>query len=173
MSDIQSNLLSQDHFDFFFNEEEQAYQFRTKGGYIYSVTFQEFILFDASVYMFNIDRRIDAEADTITKGRQGLAVRNTIMLILTRFFSNIDNAIVAICESKDKAEKARHKLFNKWYKDAKTEFGIAWIVREDTPFHLSTGEEQYAMLYYHKDNMLASQIKEQFLELIENKFFME
>lgn len=171
MSDILERLLLLDHFEFEYNESEQAYQFLTEGGYKYSITFQEFFMFEAPVYMFNIDRV--KTKDDATKGKQGFAIRNTVMLILTAFFENIDNAIVAICESKDKHERARHKLFNQWYKDAKNLFDVTWIVRDDAPFPMSSGEEQYAMLYYHKDNMFAQIIKEQFRELVEHKFFME
>lgn len=159
-----------DHFDYWFDETENAYRFDTDSGVQYFVTLPYYPILGASVYMLNIDRTIPAGA---CKANRGLKIRNTILVILARFFEQKDNALVAICETKDTLEHARHKLFERWYRDAVTELNVDWIRRDDAPFTLSDGAQNYAMLYYHKDNNFILPLKIEFQEIVYNKFYME
>lgn len=102
-----------------------------------------------------------------------MKIRNTVLVILSHFFEEMDNALIAICETKDTLEHARHRLFDRWYRDAVSEMNVDWIRRDDAPFSLSDGGMNYAMLYYHKDNSMILPLKAQFQELVYNKFYME
>ena len=164
------NLSSLDHFDFWFDEEENAYRFNTETGVQYYITLPEYFIMDLNVYMLNIDRYVPKGTK---KANSSLLIRNTVLIILSNFFKNKENALIAICETKDTLEHARHRLFERWFKTAITKLGVNWIRREDAPFTLSDGCVNYAMLYYHKDNNMILPLKTQFSELIYNKFFME
>ena len=168
--DTKERLGLLDHFEFWFDETENAYRFDTETGVQYFVTLPYYAIFDANVYMLNIDRVIP---NGVCKASRGTKIRNTILLILSYFFEEEDNALIAICETKDSLEHARHKLFDRWYRDAVNELKVDWIRRDDAPFTLSDGAQNYAMLYYHKDNSVILPLKTQFQELLYDKFYME
>lgn len=168
--DTKDRLSLLDHFDFWFDENENAYRFDTDSGVQYFVTLPYYPILNTNVYMLNIDRTIPEGA---CKANRGLEIRNTILIILACFFEQKDNALIAICETKDTKEHARHKLFDRWFRDAVNELHVDWIRRDDAPFTLSDGEQNYAMLYYHKDNPLILPLRTEFQELQYNKFYME
>ncbi len=55
------NLSSLDHFDFWFDEEENAYRFNTETGVQYYITLPEYFIMDLNVYMLNIDRNVSKD----------------------------------------------------------------------------------------------------------------
>lgn len=86
-----------------------TYKFIALSGVVYTAYFIDISeSFGAdSVYTFSFD----AAGKTVKDER----VRCTIVKILSDFFQLQQNSLIVVCETADHKEKARFKLFQKWY----------------------------------------------------------
>ncbi|MDE7073671.1 MAG: hypothetical protein K2O69_01240 [Odoribacter sp.] len=83
--------------------------FITQGGVVYTAYFIDISQAFGSdcVYTFSFDAAGKAAKDE--------RVRITILKILNDFFQSARNALLVVCDSCDKREKSRFRLFQKWY----------------------------------------------------------
>ena len=89
--------------------DDLAYKFITQSGVVYAAYFIDISeAFGADhVYTFSFD----AVGKPVNDGR----VRYTIVKILSDFFQVNQNSLIVVCETCDKKENARFRLFEKWY----------------------------------------------------------
>lgn len=89
--------------------DDLAYKFIAQSGVVYTAYFIDISeSFGADlVYTFSFD----AAGKTVKDDR----VRCTIVKILSDFFRLKQNSLIVVCETTDHKEKARFKLFQKWY----------------------------------------------------------
>ena len=88
-------------------------------------------------------------------------IKATILDLLTKFFKANNTALVTICDSADKKEMYRHKLFDKWFVELETVFVEKYnckTVIEDTTLynslliHAKHPNKQKAIDYFYKIN---------------------
>lgn len=83
-------------------------------------------------------------------------VKSTICSILEDFFEKEVNAMLFVCEQIDGREKARFKLFDKWYNDYKERFDRIDYCSENI----------YSSVIMDKGNPLKKQIAFEYLSLM-------
>lgn len=165
--DLASKALSSlSHYDY--EECEIGYTFTTDIGNVYLVTFVEYPLIsdlvETVLYMLNIDR-LNRVPSTKADGER---VRNTILIIIYKFFEKNTNALVTICESNDERQRVRHRLFSRWFQL----FNNGYLQKKDTIFEVD-GCEHFASLYYRENTLDKRILIEGFDELANAKFFFE
>lgn len=159
---IQLNSL--DHFEVIFNEESLSYEFTTDDTIKYIITFIDYaqvIEVQFPFYAFGIERYPENER-SISNNK----VRNTVIYILSKFFSNNQNALVAIYDSLDGKQMFRKRLFDRWYHL----FNDGSVSKVEGCFN-SCEEETYAIVIYSNRNNNIDIIKEKFNYLINQDFF--
>lgn len=89
--------------------DDMTYKFIAQSGVVYTAYFIDISeSFGADlVYTFSFDATGKAVKDD--------RVRCTIVKILSDFFRLKQNSLIVVCETADHKEKARFKLFQKWY----------------------------------------------------------
>lgn len=89
--------------------DDLAYKFITRSGVVYAAYFIDISeSFGAdNVYTFSFD----AAGKPVNDDR----VRHTVVKILDDFFQVNQNSLIVVCETCDKKENARFRLFKKWY----------------------------------------------------------
>ena len=73
----------------------------------------EFLFIDPFIFTFNFFRKTDKEKGEEPDNR----IKDTVIHFLSDFLHKNDNSVVTICETIDKKELARHKLFHKWFEE--------------------------------------------------------
>lgn len=143
---------------------DMHYVFTTEAGVVYHAYFIDFSMYAPQfndVYMFNIE----PEGDT-TNQPQDIRISHTIVKILSRFFANLQNAMIMVCDSIDGREYKRNLLFDRWYRH----YATADIAKYDA----SAETEDYMLyvsLFVHKDNVKKSEIVSAFYELVRNNMY--
>ena len=88
-------------------------------------------------------------------------IKATILDLLAKFFKENNTALVTICDSTDTKEMYRHKLFDKWFVELKTEFiekyNCKTIIEDTTLYnslliHSKHPNKQKAIDYFYKIN---------------------
>lgn len=137
-------------------------------GNVYLVTFTEYPLIsdlvETTLYMLNIDRLKRVKSSSA----DGERVRNTILVIIHRFFERNSDALVTICESVDQRQKVRHRLFNHWFQM----FNNGYLHKKDAVF-IADGAENYASIYYREDTIDKQLLLAGFDNLLNAKFYLE
>ena len=89
--------------------DDLAYKFITQSGVVYTAYFIDISeTFGADhVYTFSFD----AAGKPVNDER----IRCTVVKILDDFFRENQNSLIVVCETCDKKENARFRLFKKWY----------------------------------------------------------
>jgi len=85
------------------------YKFITKSGVVYAAYF-----IDISE-SFGADHVYSFSFDAAGKPVRDERVRDTIVKILDDFFQVNQNSLIVVCETSDKKENARFRLFERWY----------------------------------------------------------
>lgn len=88
-------------------------------------------------------------------------IAETIVYILCRFFENVDNAMIMICDNTDGKQRKRRNLFSRWFH----------IYNDGTIASLNAeaGQGDYELLlsiYFKKDNSFKQQLIKAFGELL-------
>jgi hypothetical protein len=95
------------------------------------------------LFTFNFFRKTDKEKGEEPDNR----IKDTVIHFLSDFLHKNDNSVVTICETIDKKELARHKLFHKWFE----ELEIKQVKKIDREIEL---DEYFipASLFIHDNN---------------------
>lgn len=166
MDSARKALSSLSHYDY--EECEVGYMFSTEIGNVYLVTFTEYPLIsdlvETTLYMLNIDRLNRVKSSNA----DGEKVRNTILIIIYKFFEKNTDALVTICESGDSRQKVRHRLFSQWFEM----FNNGYLHKKDAVF-IADGAENYASLYYRENTVDRHLLLAGFDDLVNAKFYLE
>lgn len=90
-------------------QDESGYMFITDSGVEYTAYFIDISdsFGERNVYSFSFEAKGKSAKDE--------RIRNSIISILSKFFQNELNVMLMVCDSKDRREEARFKLFQRWY----------------------------------------------------------
>ena len=108
-----------------------------------------------NTYSFNIERE---GTDPHPLDRR---IAATVVDVLTRFFQNIENAMIMVCDSSDGKQHRRRNLFDRWfhyYNDGTM-----------TAVNAEVGEGDYELLlsiYFKKDNPYKQQLVKAFGDIL-------
>ena len=135
----------QSHYNYVFDGITNTYNFATKNDILYRVAFIVDETFSAlsgeeipNIFQLIVEKTSDELEPFDAK------VSKTIEDIIERFFQNTENSLVYVCsEEKDKA-KARHRIFDRWYKNSKYK---EVIVKIDNIIKLKINELGIQKLY--------------------------
>lgn len=137
--------------------------FTTKAGADYRVTFQKDSTkyFGDKAYHFIFTQPKDQDKHPIKDEN----VQKTLLTIIEAFFENDDHVLLYICDSLDKRQLARHRLFKTWFKKYEAEFYISDDVID---FKDSNGnsEIQCAAIIIKKNNPKINEYISTFHELM-------
>nr|WP_239059517.1 DUF6169 family protein [Bacteroides sp. 224] len=114
------------------------------------------------IYSFIIDRYPGNKKSKDIENK----VRNTILVILSKFFENNQSALVVIYDSIDGRQLYRKRLFDKWY----NEFNNGSIAKKEGSFN-SSNSETYAIVMYSSSHKNCDEIEKQFDNLLKNNFY--
>lgn len=159
---IQSSLLN--HYNVI--DCDNGYCFRTDSGNTYYITFikyptiSDFLSVD--VYMMNIDR---ADESNHRNGNDN-KVRNTILKVVSDFFSSHNDALITICDILDGRQACRRRLFNRWFSD----FSGNLLSKLEVGF-LIEGTETYASMIFRNDIENRAEIEHEFYLLSDINFY--
>ena len=139
------------------------YTFLNKDGIVYHIYFTP--LFPVypdlvNTYSFSIEPE-DKMPHAIDR-----RIAITVITVLKRFFANVENAMIMVCDSTDGKQQKRRDLFNRWfriYNDGSMETRNAEI-----------GDGNYELLlsiYFKKDNPCRKQLVKAFNELLTNELY--
>ncbi|WP_288953527.1 DUF6169 family protein [uncultured Prevotella sp.] len=159
---IESNSL--DHFEIVYNGLSGAYEFDTEDCH-YIVTFiyyTDVMGLSYPIYSFGIERYPEDKR----YHRKDHKVRNTILTILSLFFKNNENALVAVFDSSDGRQLVRHRLFSQWYE----EFGRKDYCMLSDCFQIEH-ETDYAMALFHRDHPGKDELTKAFNDLLKINFY--
>jgi hypothetical protein len=144
----------QNHYNYFFDNISNTYNFLTKNNILYRVAF----IVDDTFNTISGEDIPNVFQLVVEKAYPGLEpfdpkISKTIESIILRFFNNIENALIYVCsEEKDKA-KARYLIFDRWYKDSKYRHDITKI---DNIIEINSKNIESQVLYtsflLHKQN---------------------
>ncbi len=93
--------------------EDLNYQFVNKDGIVYHIYFNpisELYPQLVNTYAFSIEPESN-QPHTIDR-----RIAETVVYILHRFFANIENAMIMVCDTIDGKQYKRRNLFNRWFK---------------------------------------------------------
>lgn len=141
--------------------------FTTDFNIIYAIEFYDYSMMfpknfkNENIYTFNFFVLNGNEYKTQPKDER---VKLTIFSCLIDFFQNIENVVITICDSLDKKEFSRHKLFDKWFSEMKN----TNIEKYDC---ISEGDglRIYNSLLLHKDNSHKKKIIQLYFDLNDNE----
>ena len=91
--------------------DDLAYKFITQSGVVYAAYFIDISeAFGADhVYTFSFD------AEFVNTKMLKTSLRSAEMCLISDFFQVNQNSLIVVCETCDKKENARFRLFEKWY----------------------------------------------------------
>lgn len=103
-------------YEIVFTGDGYTYLFTTDQGIEYIIQMFDYSYqlpdpISGNLYTFNFFRGTDKEIGEMPDGR----VKDTVIYFLSDFLAKNDNSVVTICETIDKREVGRHKLFHKWF----------------------------------------------------------
>lgn len=154
-------------------EDNQNYWFLTKDGIIYNATFS-----DSSGYFCRhpqFDNHIVTFAFIRYLGLHGaykpgqcikeavpdyqIRIRDTIISLLLEFFQTYPHkSVVIVCESDDKLEACRQRLFDRWFYKASQ-----LIPHSISKYNSDFGGEGFGSIFIHNDNPDHELVRDAFL----------
>jgi Family of unknown function (DUF6169) len=144
----------QSHYNFIFDNITNTYNFVTKNNILYRIAF----IVDETFSTISGENIANVYPIIIEKANGNIEpfdpkVSKTVENIIEQFFLNIDNSLVYICsEANDKA-KARHEIFDRWYKNSIYKHVI---VKIDNILNIKISENEVQKLYtsfmFHSKN---------------------
>ncbi len=148
--------------------DELSYEFTTEQGIKYKIyfidysqLFAEYSDIKALTYTFNIDA-IEGNPDTV---KRDYRIAITVNEILKLFFQKVENVIVYTCDSLDRRQIARKRLFDVWY----WKFNDGAIIKEDC-FTIIEETEIYTSILISKNNATNAEIIKAFKEIHERGY---
>ena len=124
--------------------EPNTYRFVTEYGVEIAISFDlDDILESGESYMFNITN--------VNKQRspRDLKVRDTVISIIDNFFEINSVALLYICETGDRKQAMRNRLFDSWFAYANSKEQYVIMVAN---IHDVEGVDNYAAMILRKDN---------------------
>ena len=124
--------------------EPNTYRFVTEYGVEIAISFDlDDILESGESYMFNITN--------VNKQRspRDLKVRDTVISIIDNFFEVNSVALLYICETGDRKQAMRNRLFDSWFAYANSKEQYVIMVAN---IHDVEGVDNYAAMILRKDN---------------------
>lgn len=159
-----SESFLQNHYNF--SDTECGYEFVTKNGVVYLVSFVLYPVLndDASFsfYSFNIDRCSEK------KGQDDIKVRNTVAFILNLFFEKHNDAIITVTDCSDSKQAARRRLFSRWFEQlSDNQLGkIEGVVNIEN-------KDIFVSLLYRAGNSETDNMISAFKSLIDNNLYYD
>ena len=95
-----------------------------------------------------------------------LRIAATVVYVLRRFFENVENAMIMVCDSTDGKQRKRRSLFDRWFQYY-NDGTLATVNAE-------VGEGDYELLlsiYFKKDNPYKQQLMKAFGDLLARDCF--
>ncbi|MFH7013519.1 DUF6169 family protein [Flavobacterium sp. FlaQc-52] len=141
-------------YNYSFDEITQSYHFKTKNAITYRIAFIVDQTFSAvSGFEMNNIYQIVIEKVEDTIERLDNQVAATIQAVVLSFFENSQNAMIYICDDKDRKGEKRFNTFERWYKAVATGNPITKI-NNIIVFKIENQEwPLYTSLLYHQDNV--------------------
>lgn len=144
----------QSRYNFIFDPITNTYNFVTKNNILYRIAFIVDETFSAisgeniaNVYQVIIEK---ANGDIEPFDPK---VSKTVENIIEQFFLNIENSLVYICSEVNDKAKARHEIFDRWYKNS---IHKDIIVKIDNVINIKISEDEIQKLYtsfmFHSKN---------------------
>lgn len=98
-------------------QDEQGYYFTTENNRVYRIIFDNLdsVFTDYPTLQGRVFSYSFYPKDQIERPKVDLRIRDTIVFSILNFFSTNTNLIVFVCDSSDKREVCRKKLFDKWF----------------------------------------------------------
>ncbi len=88
--------------------------FFTDAGILYDISFvEEFPIGNCMSYQFGIQNANEHH------GAYDPKIKQTIVVIIEEFFSTYENVLLYICDTSDRREGARNRLFLRWFENEK------------------------------------------------------
>ncbi len=110
----------QTHYNYTYDRESKSYNFITKNGIFYKVSFIVDETFSTlsereipNVYQIVLDK-ISSETEPLDS-----KVFRTVECIIVKFFEKVENSILYVCSEDEGKEKQRLRVFNRWYNKSK------------------------------------------------------
>lgn len=140
---------------------EGSYSFHTPSGIVYLIDFEKSKHFEAypgSVYEISFWPKDNK------RSKLDHQIRNTLFHIVSQVLIK-DNTcgVVFVCDSSDKKQLVRKKLFDKWFQAANTN----WFLKIDTELHIGENEIYYNSLIMKTDNPFKKQLMECYTDSID------
>ncbi|MBQ7056778.1 MAG: hypothetical protein IJM84_02370 [Bacteroidaceae bacterium] len=132
---------------------EGDYWFCTDSAINYNISFhEEFEIGGCMAFQFGIFNHEHKHAAFDPK------IKETIIAIIIEFFNKNKNILLYTCDSSDRREKARNRLFIRWFKetDVNSKFTIC------TTETIVEGQGMYVAIIVENDNPRIDAIKEEF-----------
>jgi hypothetical protein len=144
----------QNHYNYVFDNITNTYNFNTKNNILYRVAFVVDETFSTisgeeihNIFQIVIEKANEEIEPLDTK------VSRTIENIIERFFINIENSLLYVCYDLDQKAKTRFEVFERWYKNAKSNTQIIKLDKV-IEIKLNNFETQrfYTAFMFHKEN---------------------
>ena len=143
--------------------DELNYEFTNRDGIKYHLFFMPvFGLYPdlVNTYSFSIER------EGTNPHALDRRIATTVVDVLRRFFQNVENAMIMVCDSTDGKQQRRRNLFDRWF-HLYNDGTLATINAE-------VGEGDYELLlsiYFKNNNPYKSQLVKAFGELLTRDFY--
>ena len=143
--------------------DELNYEFVNRDGILYHLVFMPvFGVYPELVntYSFSIER------EGTNPHPLDLRIAATVVYVLRRFFENVENAMIMVCDSTDGKQRKRRSLFDRWFQYY-NDGTLATVNAE-------VGEGDYELLlsiYFKKDNPYKQQLMKAFGDLLARDCF--
>ena len=144
----------QNHYNYVYDNITNTYNFVTKNLFLYRVAFviDETFSSIAGEDIPNIFQLVVEKASENLEPFDS-KVSKTIENIIERFFKNSENSLVYVCSEEKNKAVARHKIFDRWYRNSKHK---DFIVKIDNIIKINIdglkGQKLYTSFMFHKQN---------------------
>ncbi len=141
--------------------EATIYEFDTEEGLTYFIAFREYAncpnpMIARHGLVFDLELK-SPDADPSPRKGTDPRIELTVLAVLKQVLAKSPQTIIAwVCSSADQQEAARHKKFDRWYRDYVKKTGLSLIKRDSDP-----ANEQFVSLIYratHPDRAAIDQI---------------
>jgi len=139
-------------------EDDNIFRFRTKHGIIYSVGFVlDTSFIDEGVYQFFIINESGRSA------RKDDELFETVRVIIEEFFAQEKNVMLYICDTTDKRQASRDRLFRIWFHTYMLNSSYTMYNEQMTIDHI----RYYASVILRKDHPMHNQVISSFHNFIQ------
>ena len=143
--------------------DELNYEFTNRDGIKYHLFFMPvFGLYPdlVNTYSFSIER------EGTSPHALDRRIATTVVDVLRRFFQNVENAMIMVCDSTDGKQHKRRNLFDRWFRY----YNDGTL----TTINAEVGEGDYELLlsiYFRKDNPNKPQLIKAFGDLLSQNYY--